>query len=512
MIIVCTASADTYITNKIINGQFRATDANVGRAGTLDLFKLYDETPLLAVTGQTELSRVLVKFDLQPIFDLTGSVIDINSSSFRAYLQLFDIAGGSATPSNFNLIAYPLSQSFDEGVGRDLSAFNDLDVANFVTASYTSQDNVWFATGANAGGLLGSSDIDYISSGNLGSGVVNLFTTQNFLKGNEDLSMDITTIVSATIAGKIPDKGFRISFTSSEETDQKTRFVKRFASRHASNAILRPRLLIKCNDTLFDSSNSFYFDSSGTLFLQNFNGSTPANIVSGSALTPVAGSNCLILNLTTGSFSFVATGSQHRAGTGDSFVAGVYSASFAIPSNTSTVVTGTVTLSSLIATSGSVKFQTFWDSLDRTVCYHTGSLTIQRTSRAQGNFTTRSPYLSITNENPSYTTKDVIRFRVFGSDTNAQYNLPVKRKRIIQSIIYEKVYYQVIDRFTGNVVIPYDTTNDSTRLSTDSQGMFFDFYMQSLIPGRSYSFQFLIVERDQSYLSKEDDIHFEVRA
>ena len=168
MIIICTASADTYITNKIINGQFRATDANVGRAGTLDLFKLYDETPLLSVTGQTELSRILVKFDLQPIFDLTGSVIDINSSSFRAYLQLFDIIGGSATPSNFNIVAYPLSQSFDEGVGRDLSAFNDLDVANFITASYTSQDNVWFVTGANAGGLLNSSDIDYISSGNLG--------------------------------------------------------------------------------------------------------------------------------------------------------------------------------------------------------------------------------------------------------------------------------------------------------------------------------------------------------
>ena len=40
---ILSASKDTYITNKIINSKFRATDANVGQAGTLDLFKLYAE-------------------------------------------------------------------------------------------------------------------------------------------------------------------------------------------------------------------------------------------------------------------------------------------------------------------------------------------------------------------------------------------------------------------------------------------------------------------------------------
>jgi hypothetical protein len=36
---ILSASKDAYITNKIINQTFRATDANVGQAGTLDLFK-----------------------------------------------------------------------------------------------------------------------------------------------------------------------------------------------------------------------------------------------------------------------------------------------------------------------------------------------------------------------------------------------------------------------------------------------------------------------------------------
>ena len=36
---------DAYITNKIV-GQLRVTDANVGQAGTIDLFKLYDENTI----------------------------------------------------------------------------------------------------------------------------------------------------------------------------------------------------------------------------------------------------------------------------------------------------------------------------------------------------------------------------------------------------------------------------------------------------------------------------------
>ena len=59
---ILTASKDTYITNKIINNSFRATDANVGQAGTLDLFKLYAESVTGSDTTPIELSRILIKF------------------------------------------------------------------------------------------------------------------------------------------------------------------------------------------------------------------------------------------------------------------------------------------------------------------------------------------------------------------------------------------------------------------------------------------------------------------
>jgi len=512
MIIVCTASADTYITDKIISSQFRATDANVGRAGTLDLFKLYDETPLLGVTGQTEISRALIKFDLQPLYDLTGTILDINSSNFKAYLQLFDVAGGNATPANFNIVAFPLSRSFDEGVGRDISVFNDLDRANFITASYSnSANNLWFTSGANSGGLLNSTDIDYIASGNLGSGVIDLFAKQNFVKGTEDLSMDVTTIVSATLAGLIPDKGFRLSYSSDEETDLKTRFVKRFASRHVVNSVLRPRLLVRFNDRIQDDGADFNFDVSGSLFLENFVDSSPANIVSGSALTPITGLNCAKLELVTGSFSFTTNVSQHRAGTADAFTTGLYSASFAIASNDETVIGGTDTLAKFVAASGSITFETYWKSTDLTFAYHTGSLTMKRVPRSQSNFTTRRPTLRVTNANSYYYQNDTIRFRVFGIDLDYQFNLPAKRPRKLTSIVYDKVYYQVIDKFSGKVILDYDSVNDSTRLSVDGQGMFFDFKMQALPAGRTYAFRFYITERGNTYLSNEDDTFFEVR-
>ena len=63
MYLTLTASSDAYITNKILNNNFRVTDANTGHASTLDLFKLYAESTSGSDDSPTELSRILVKFD-----------------------------------------------------------------------------------------------------------------------------------------------------------------------------------------------------------------------------------------------------------------------------------------------------------------------------------------------------------------------------------------------------------------------------------------------------------------
>ncbi len=229
MIRILTASKDTYITNKIINNSFRATDSNLGQAGSLDLFKLFNENTFSSETNPIELTRLLIKFPIGTITQMNNDgLIDISDSSFKCNVKLHDIYGGQTTPSNFKAILFPLSQSFDEGSGMNVVSYTDLDTTNFITASFQNGQSVlWNQPGAMASGSLGDPNIDVIVSGTLSaeSGPVSLSPEQFFTDGTEDLNIDVTTIVSGTVAGLIPDHGFLIALSGAFEKNQKSYFV-----------------------------------------------------------------------------------------------------------------------------------------------------------------------------------------------------------------------------------------------------------------------------------------------
>ena len=542
MKIFCTSSSDTYITNKILDGSTRVTDANVGRAGVLDLFKLYDETDLppdertassnvdlyarLDDDGDgtpdtsIELSRILVKFDLDKIHELTGSKIDLASSNFSAKLKLFDVRTGHAVPRNFKVMAIPLSQSFDEGSGRNISAYNDLDASNFLTASYSnSADNVWNEKGANASGSLGTNNIDLIETADFGdgSGTRRLVFEQTFDKGTEDLVLDITSFVSATIAGQIPNHGFRVSLTGSEERDEKSRFIKRFASRHVTNQRLRPRVEVSFDDSTVDHHRNFFFDISGSLFLNSYGRSGLKNLVSGNAgvIGDVTGDNCLKLKLERGDFTYTTLGSQHKAGTiradGTTFQTGVYSASFAIPSQETSLVDRDTSLANLIVRDGKIKFEQYWVSNDESYAYHTGSVTISRLERSAGSFVATEPLVHATNVDQQYTTEDEARVRLFGRDLLKENEPATKIPQTRQAEIFDNIYYRVKDVDSGDVILDFGESDNSTRVSTDVDGMFFDFHLDVLPPGRSYTFEYLIIEPGSRKIVSDSNVIFRVK-
>jgi len=511
MYLILTASSDTYITNKIIDNQFRATDANVGRAGTLDVFKLYNESKISGSSKPAELSRLLLKFDLSKLHELTSSNIDINASNFEAKLKLYDILGGQATPSNFKLVVYPLSRSFDEGIGRDVASFSDLDACNFITSSYSNgTSNLWHMTGAYAGGQLNSTDIDYISSGTLGSTLHDFGSVQTFPKGNEDLNINVTTILSATLAGQLPDRGLRISFSGSEETDSKTRFVKRFASRHSSNPFKVPQLHVSWDDSVVDHHGDFVFDLSGSVFLNNYHRGTSANILSGAASSQVTGQNCVILKLQKGDWKKFITGSQHTAGTDSTGVTGLYSASFAVSlSSTQKVNRQTQKLSDLVRVSGSIKFDEYWLSTDETVGYHTGSLEIIPAQRSSYSADPASLMFTFTNISDEYHVDDVIKLKVFIDDTAAKekvYKTPYSKK----SKVLSNLYYRVRNPDLGIVVVPFKKNNAGTRLSSDSSGMYFEFRVQNLPAGHVYVFDLLTTDYDSNRVYEDVSSRFKV--
>lgn len=285
--------ADTYLTSKYVRST-RSHDANVGMAGTMDLYKLYGET---VTTSSVELSRGLIRFDLGPLMALTASGrLSLTDPTFKCYLWLKDVYGGQATPSGFTLSLFPMARSWTEGVGRDVVSYRDVDAANFLTASFVGGNPVlWAVSGAAQTGSLGQSGVDYYVSGNLGAGSQSLEVTQTFVTGDEDLYMDVTALVSGTLKGQIPDYGWRLSFRWSEEDDQYTRWVKRFGTRHTQDRTLRPQVVSVWNDAVQDDNTQGWFGVGSDIVLYSRRNGQNAYLISGS--TSITGSQCLYLDL-----------------------------------------------------------------------------------------------------------------------------------------------------------------------------------------------------------------------
>lgn len=484
---ILSASKDTYITNKIINNAFRAKDANVGQAGTLDLFKLHGETALSGSTdAQTEISRILIKFPISEITRMQNNGdIDVTDSSFKCQVKLHDVYGGQPTPKNFTAILFPLAQSFDEGVGRDIVEFSDVDSCNFITASYANgTTSIWNTPGALKSGSLGVSNLDVYTSGALGSGLVPLSPIQHFSTGKEDLIIDVTSIVSGTVTGQIADNGFLVGLSGSFETDTKSYFVKRFASRNVANASKRPKLVVRYDDSLQDYHQSFIFNVSSSLYLKNYHHGTLANILSGTAASALTGENCMILKIVSGTFSQSMNVSQAKRGT--SSLTGIYSTSFAISSFDPLLYDqGNLT--------GSVVFDEIWSSSDQTVTYLSSSITIKKEGRSALSSQHQNLLVSVINLNKEYNENDIIKLRVFAEDRNRAITF-VKTPLEKKSQVYHNMHYRVRDFQTGNILIDFDKTYSSTKLSTDTEGMYFTFYIDSLPKGRTYIFDFLIIQ------------------
>lgn len=291
--------------------------------GTFNLDVDSDGVPETSV----ELSRILLNFDLSSLSNY--QTLDVTHSDFKATLKLYDILDGQMAPTNFNVEIFPLANTFTEGIGRDTGAFSDLDICNFVTASYSSTPILWNEVGANAKGTVGGTNIDVFASQSDGEGGFNqLYVTKEFIEGTEEFSFDVTSIVKEMALGNIPEHGFRLSFSELEEQDGKTYFLKRFASRHVLNQYLKPRLTISWNDSFRDNSKNAIFDSSTSLFFQNaIKGTTQFATdyeyeVDGSA-------NSLLLTLSTGSYSQEYSVSRMTAnGSQDIAQPGMYSTTF----------------------------------------------------------------------------------------------------------------------------------------------------------------------------------------
>lgn len=497
------ADKDSYITNKIISPTLRAVDSNTGQAATIDIFKLYDENMISGEATPIELSRGLLHFDITELrTSLAAGEFDPASSGFTCRLYLHDVYGGQTTPSNFSLVVHPLSKSFDEGTGRDVIRFEDVDTANFLTASTSGSVVTWSQAGADQGGTLGSVGLDYFTQGNLndGLGLLSFATTQSFSSGEEDLDVDVTRIISGVLSNQMPDSGFRLAFITSQETDEKTRFVKRFASRNTTNTYKRPQLIVTYNDTISDKTQNFELNTSGSIFLNSYTRGIAANLLSGSALTPLTGIDCLKVVLTSGSLSRSFSASQHKIG--NTYITGIYSSSFLINTFDNDIfpyMTGN--------NFPGLSFGVSWQSNDGKVKFATGSLNVNQRETTYFSQNPERYFVNITNMRSAYKSTEKFRFRLFIENFNREVVF-VKTPFENTGIVVDNCFYRVRDFESGDVIIPYH--DPGTRTSNDSTSHYFDFYMSSLPKGRTYTFDFKIVNKGQEIVINDVAAKFRV--
>lgn len=471
------ADKDAYITNKFVSS-VSVISSNTGIASTIDLFKLYGATQVNDVK-QKEISRAFLHFDLTELRDdITAGNVDVGDSSFFCKLSLKDVYGGQPTPSNFTVEVFPLSASFDEGLGKDVSRYSDNDIVSWLTSSFGVG---WKVTGSGLGGGA-TQTCDYITSS---VSLPTTVATQVFKSGTEDLLIDVTKIISATITGELPDAGLRLSLSSSHELDQKTYFVKRFGSRHAYNETKHPKLIYGYDDSIIDDTLNLTFDTTSSIYFYNFPQGIAGNIKSGSAATQITGSNCLLLKLITnqpsgsvGNYELIFTGSQHTKGV--NFHTGTYYANIVIDSSDTKI-------KSKLLESSSIKFETMWISADTTVTYSKGeTITFFNPVRSSSSQSNKKFIVSVTGLQDSYTTSDSPTMRVNIFDDTNPFITVVKIPIESANSVFRNAYYSVRDAVTNEIVIPKDDINNSTKLSSDSKGMFFKLFMSPLSVDRTY--------------------------
>ena len=219
-------------------------DQNFGQDEILELKKFYYNNSL---DHQT---RVLLHFDITEISKsmmlspATGSIPIPDSNhitSASIYLKLYEAQGNEELSTDYSIGAYPISESWDEGIGK----FGDVPkVTDGVSWEY--RQNKTGATSISWTNHSGSANDTGSVSYHSGSSVA----SQSFSYESPDIEIDITTMFGQWYSGsdeRRVNNGILLRFLGSQETDETTFCDLKFFSGN-THTIYPPRLEIRWDD------------------------------------------------------------------------------------------------------------------------------------------------------------------------------------------------------------------------------------------------------------------------
>lgn len=239
------SEADTTITNAFKPDLIlRGTGSNMGASDSLEVFSLYGQV----TTSSLEKSRILVKFPTTDILaDRTAGNLPA-SGSVKFFLRLFNVQHPFTLPREYYLNVSAVSQSWDEGYGLDMESYSDngFGMLNGFGCNweYAQSGVLWSETGSTS--------------------FTNTDVSQFFKNGNEDLNVDVTSVVEQWISGSLVNNGFLIKMSGSFEDGSRREsfYTKKFSARGTEYFYSRPVIEALWDSSLRDDRSNFYVTSS----------------------------------------------------------------------------------------------------------------------------------------------------------------------------------------------------------------------------------------------------------
>ena len=243
-------------------------ERNTGIDQILQLTKVASGSLLNGIfQSNTYNSRVLLDFKTQ-LTAISNSIVNgtippigsgSNSSSFFLNLKAID---AHSLPISYSLVAYPISQSWDNGTGYFDDVPEDKDGASW---TYRKGSIKW-ASGSNIidGGAGGTTEV---GGGTWHTGSI---ATASFDYQSPDLRMDITDIVIKWFNGTYENNGLILKRPTSDEQDSQTFGSLAFFSQD-TNTVYSPKIEVAWNDVDLSGTGSHteLSDDNVTVYFKN---------------------------------------------------------------------------------------------------------------------------------------------------------------------------------------------------------------------------------------------------
>jgi hypothetical protein len=170
----------------------------------------------LDISGTPDIARYLIKFDTTEIIDIISN--KISGSTYDIYFKNF-IAEAQGINSDTSLEILPVAQNWNNGTGYTLDSPIVEDGSSWAYSNY-SGSGAWSMSGSTSGyGYTGSYNSTHSPQGG-----GNWFTGSNFivsqsfeLRSEKDIEVNVTTTVNAWSSSILPNYGFIVKLTGSQE-------------------------------------------------------------------------------------------------------------------------------------------------------------------------------------------------------------------------------------------------------------------------------------------------------